>query len=103
MNTNRDLNYRLYIQNEEKFHRTSFDREMSFYHLISSGNVEAVKDYYEKNVRNKFAEGKGVLSDNPVTNTKYHFIISLAVISRICITDGMNHDIAYTLGDIYIR
>ena len=52
MNTNRDLNYRLYIQNEEKFHRTSFDREMSFYHLISSGNVEAVKDYYEKNVRN---------------------------------------------------
>lgn len=103
MNTNRDLNYRLYIQNEEKFHRTSFNREMSFYHLVSSGNVEAVKKYFEEKIRNNFSEGKGVLSDNPTTNTKYHFIISLAVISRICITDGMNHDIAYTLSDIYIR
>lgn len=103
MNTNRDLNYRLYIQNEEKFRRTSFDREMSFYHLVSSGNTEAVKDYFEKNIRNKFAEGKGVLSDNLPTNYRYHFIISLAVISRICIMEGMNHDIAYTLGDIYIR
>ncbi len=103
MNTNRDLNYRLYIQNEEKFHRTSFDREMSFYHLVSSGNTEAVKNYFEERIRGNFFDGKGVLSDNPVTNIRYHFIISLAVISRICIMDGMNHDIAYTLGDIYIR
>ena len=103
MNTNRDLNYRLYIQNEENFHRTSFDREMSFYHLVSSGNTEAVKKYFEERIRNNFSEGKGVLSDNPVTNIRYHLIISLAVISRICIMEGMNHDIAYTLGDIYIR
>lgn len=103
MNTNRDLNYRLYIQHEEKFHRTSFDREMSFYHLVSSGNTEAVKNYFEERIRGNFYEGKGVLSDNPVTNIRYHFIISLAVIARICIMDGMNHDVAYTLGDIYIR
>jgi YesN/AraC family two-component response regulator len=103
MNTNKDLNYRLYIQREEQFKRTSFDREMSFYHLVSSGNTEAVKKYFEERIRKNFNEGKGTLSDNPVTNKRYHLIISLAVISRICIMDGMNHDVAYTLGDIYIR
>lgn len=103
MNTNKDLNYRLYIQHEEQFKRTSFDREMSFYHLVSSGNTEAVKKYFEERIRKNFNEGKGTLSDNPVTNKRYHLIISLAVISRICIMDGMNHDVAYTLGDIYIR
>ncbi len=103
MNTNRDLNYRLYIQHEEKFRRTSFDSEMSFYHLVSSGDTETVKKYFEEKIKVNYYEGKGVLSDNPLTNIKYHFIIANSITSRICIMDGMNHDIAYTLSDIYIR
>lgn len=103
MNTNRDLNYRLYIQHEEDFKRTSFNREFNHYHAVSSGDVEQVKRNYEERIKVNFSEGKGTLSDDPVRNVRYHFIISVAMTSRICIMDGMNHDVAYTLSDIYIR
>ncbi len=103
MNTNRDLNYRLYIQREEHFHRTPFDREFNHYHAVSSGNVEEVRRNFEERIRVNFTSGKGQLSDDSVRNIRYHFIISVAMTSRICIMDGMNHDVAYTLSDIYIR
>ena len=103
MNTNRDLNYRLYIQHEKKFHRTSFDREMSHYHAVSSGDTEQVKRNFEERIRHNYAEGKGVLSDNSIQNIRYHFVIAVAMTSRLCILNGMNHDVAYTLSDIYIR
>ncbi len=103
MNTNRDLNYRLYIQRTEDFKRTSFNREFNHYHAVSSGNVEWVKKNYEEVIKINYSSGKGVLSDDPLRNIRYHFIISVAMTSRICIMDGMNHDVAYTLSDIYIR
>lgn len=103
MNTNRDLNYRLYIQREEHFQRTSFDREFNHYHAVSAGNVEQVKRNYNEVIKVNFQNGKGVLSDDPLRNVRYHFVIATAMTSRICIMDGMNHDVAYTLSDIYIR
>ena len=103
MNTSRDLNYRLYIQHEEHFKRTSFDREFNHYRAVSAGNTELVKRNFEERIKVNFSEGKGILSDDPVRNTRYHFIIAVAMTSRICIMDGMNHDVAYTLSDIYIR
>lgn len=103
MNTSRDLNYRLYIQHEQNFKRTSFDREFNHYHAVSAGDTEQVKRNFEERIKVNFSEGKGILSDDPVRNTRYHFIIAVAMTSRICIMDGMNHDVAYTLSDIYIR
>lgn len=103
MNTNRDLNYRLFIQREENFQRTPFNSELNYYHSVSAGNVEQVKREFEERIRVNFSAGKGVLSDDPIRNIRYHFIISVSITSRICIMDGMNHDVAYTLSDIYIR
>lgn len=104
MNTNRDLNYDLYIQKEKGFTRTPFKSEFERYSTVQSGNVEAVR----KNIRqitagNNFMKGKGVLSDDPVKNIRYHFIISVALTSRMCVEGGMSHDVAYTLSDIYIQ
>lgn len=102
MNTDRDLNYRLYLQREEGFRRIPISSEYEKYNAVSSGNVEKVKENFIK-IKENYYNGKGVLSDDPVKNVRYHFIISTAIISRVCIENGMSHDLAYTLSDIYIR
>lgn len=102
MNTGKELNYRLYVQKMNGFTRSSFNWEMSRYIAIQQGDVETVRDGFEK-TREKFTEGKGQLSDDPVRNLRYHLIVSVAVIARVCVEGGMSHDEAYTLGDIYIR
>lgn len=102
MNTNRDLNYRLYVQRESGFTRTAFQSEISKYMVIRSGDVEGVRKNFAE-VRKDFFKGKGELSDNPLRNVMYHFVVSAAIISRVCVEGGMNHDAAYTLSDIYIK
>ena len=102
MSTNRDLNYRLYVQKESGFTRTAFRSEFERYAVISSGDVEGVKRNMA-GIKENFFEGKGELSDNPLRNVMYHFVVSVAMVSRVCVEYGMNHDTAYTLSDIYIR
>lgn len=102
MNTRKDLNYRLFLQKESGFIRTSFQSEFAKYKDIQSGNIKKVKSNY-KSIRENYYAGKGTLSDNPVTNIRYHTIIATAIITRICVEGGMNHDEAYTLSDIYIQ
>lgn len=102
MNTNRDLNYRLYIQREEGFSRAPFNSEFEKYKTISSGDVERVKENFSQ-IKKNYYNGKGILSDDPIRNVRYHFIISVALVSRICVEQGMSHDLAYTLSDIYIQ
>lgn len=102
MNINKDLNYRLYIQNEKNFVRTSFNHEFDRYRAISSGDVAKVRQNFEE-IKKDYTKGKGILSDDPLKNVRYHFIIAAAMTSRMCIENGMNHDVAYTISDIYIR
>ena len=102
VNTNRDLNYRLYLQREEGFTRMSFNSEFEKYRIISSGNVEKVKENFVQ-IKKDYHKGKGILSDDPVRNVRYHFIVAVALTSRICVESGMSHDVAYTLSDIYIQ
>lgn len=102
MSTDRVLNYRLYIQREESFTRTSFVHEFERYRDIAFGDVERVRQNFIE-LRKNYTKGKGVLSDDTVRNIRYHFVISAAMVSRMCIEAGMSLDVAYTLSDIYIR
>ncbi len=102
MNTNRDLNYRLYVQKMEGFTRTSFHSEFEKYRTIQAGDVEQVRKNFA-NIRKNFLAGKGTLSADPVRNMMYHLVVSVALTSRICVEGGMSHDAAYTLSDIYIQ
>lgn len=102
MDTNRDLNYRLFIQKETNFTRTDIRTEYDRYTTISRGDVEKVRDNFRKS-RVNFSEGKGVMSDDPVRNVIYHLVVCAAMVARLCIKAGMEHDVAYTLGDIYVR
>jgi len=44
----------------------------------------------------------GILSTNPLTNIKYHFVITVAMITRHCVDAGMELEQAYRLSDFYI-
>lgn len=102
MNTNRDLNYLLYVQKLNGFTRTAFDSELQTYMWIQAGDVERVKSAY--NVpREDVLSGAAQLSDDPVKNLMYHLVGCVAMTCRICVEGGMSHDVAYTLSDIYIR
>lgn len=62
--------------------------EFLFYRAVASGDVEAVR----KNcAQERFVEeeGVGILSRNPVTNMKYHFVITTAMVTRLCKQNGM--------------
>ncbi|MBQ3856481.1 MAG: AraC family transcriptional regulator, partial [Ruminococcus sp.] len=96
MNTNKELNYRLFVQIEEDFHRTEISSEFSRYDEIKNGNVEKVQASFEE-IRSNYYEGKGLLSDDLLRNNQYHFAIGTGIIARICIDGGMAHNIAYTL------
>ena len=102
MKTDRDLNYRLYIQRNYGFTRSPFERELNVYRSVRAGDIEAVKANFER-IRKNFFAGKGTLSDDPVRNIMYHFVTSVAMVARFCIEGGLGHDAAYTLSDIYIQ
>ena len=102
MNTNRELNYRLFVQTEEDFHRTEIRSEFRRYDDIKNGDIEKVKQNI-KEIKSHYYEGKGMLSDSLLRNNQYHFAIGVGIIARVCIDGGMKHNIAYTLSDIYIR
>ena len=48
-------------------------------------------------------DGVGVLSKNAVTNMKYHFVITTAMITRLCKQNGMEMEQAFHLSDFYIQ
>ena len=103
-----DMNY----QNEWLLYETGDDideiehraatEELLFYQAVANGNVEAVKKNCEQE-RFVEQEGVGVLSRNPVTNLKYHFVITTAMITRICKQNGMELEQAFRLSDFYIQ
>lgn len=76
--------------------------ELLFYQAVASGNVEAVKRNCRQG-RFMESEGVGVLSRNPVTNLKYHFVITTAMVTRLCRQFGMELEQAFRLSDFYIQ
>ncbi len=102
MNANQELDYRLYLQREEQFVRTEYQSEFSKYVDIKNGDVEKVRANF-KEIKKEYYKGKGVLSDDPLRNTKYHFVVSAAMVTRMCVESGLPHNEAYTISDIYIQ
>lgn len=88
-------------KSEESVPHRPLEEEYSFYQAVSSGDM----DFVEKNCReNTFTnpEGMGILSTNPLTNIKYHFVVTVAMITRRCVEAGMELEQAFRLSDFYI-
>ncbi len=85
---------------EEKFHRPLSDEQL-FFHAVSSGDIDFVRQNCKQK---KFAEteGVGILSRDAVVNLKYHFVITAAFVTRLCVESGMELEQAFRLSDFYI-
>ena len=86
---------------DEDFHREPTE-EFLFYRAVANGDVATVRRNCEQ-ARFEDQEGVGVLSRNPVTNMKYHFVVTTAMITRMCRQYGMELEQAFRLSDFYIR
>lgn len=88
-------------KSEEELPHRPMEVEYSFYTAVSSGDM----DYVRKNINEgdfTNPEGMGILSHNELTNLKYHFVITTAMITRHCVEAGMELEQAYRLSDFYI-
>ena len=85
---------------DEMEHREPTE-EFLFYRAVASGDVEQVKKNCDQG--RFMEEGVGVLSRDPVTNLKYHFVITTAMITRLCRQNGMELEQAFRLSDFYIQ
>lgn len=85
---------------DRKCHRP-MSVENAFWHAVASGDL----DFVRQNCREKKfteTEGVGVLSRDAITNLKYHFVITTAMITRLCVESGMEMEQAFRLSDFYI-
>jgi AraC family transcriptional regulator len=100
MNTiSNKLTQALFNQRENDIVHLPYDYELSFYDAVKKGDIETVK----KRMLPLTSAGLGHLSDDPLRNLQYHFIITAAFITRFCIEGGMDSELAYTLSDLYIQ
>ena len=76
--------------------------ELIFYQQVAKGDVDAIR---ENCLKHEFLNqaGVGQLSKDPLQNLKYHFVVSVAIISRLCVDNGMEMEKSYRLSDFYIQ
>ncbi len=97
---NKELTEALLEQSENDFFHAQYEKELKFYSSVKSGKVELIKENFYPLSQNK---DFGLLSDNPINNFRYHYIITVALVTRFCIEGGLPSETAYTLSDLYIR
>jgi AraC family transcriptional regulator len=100
MDINRELFYREFVQRESNILRAPYNPEVEFYSVIKTGDVKKTQDLCSQSLLDK--PGLGTLSDDPLQNLKYHFVITAALVARYCINGGMGVSMAFGLSDFYI-
>lgn len=104
MSMNKELNAKLFERREEQLSHVEYDHEYKYYDNITMGNVEEVQKVLAnpKNITMYEAPEYGKLSKDFLRNMRYHFVVSTALIARLCVEKGLERELAYTLSDLYI-
>ena len=76
--------------------------EFLFYRSVAEGMIDAVQENCSRGAFENM-EGVGQLSEDPVTNLRYHFVVTAAMLTRFCMEGGMAMEEAFSLSDAYIR
>ena len=104
MSMNKELNSRLFAGWEEQQSHDDYNQEFGFYDVIAAGNIEEVRKLLTDpdNITLYEQPGYGRLSKDSLRNIRYHFVVSTALIARMCVEKGLEREVAYTLSDLYI-
>ena len=94
----KELTCKSFINREYGFQHASYEKEFAFYDYVKNGDIKNVKRFTTL----LGSCGSGTLSENPLQNLKYHFTVTIALITRFCVEGGMEMETAYTLSDLYI-
>ena len=95
------ISYQDYLNREQHRPHAPLTAEINFLNLIKTGDVRKVQKLCKEPFHEK--EGLGQLSDDPMRNIRYHFVITAAIIARNCIEGGMSMPESYGMSDYYIR
>ena len=95
------ISYQEYLNRDLGVPHAPLLPEMDFYNSIRLGDVNKVKSLCSEPIHKK--KGLGVLSDNKLQNMKYHFVVTTAMVARVCIEGGMQLSESYNMSDYYIR
>ena len=90
-----------FVQQEEGLVHPTYDQELEFYQMVSEGQVKWLQENNDYDTVDD--KCRGVLSDDAIQNLRYHIVVTIAMISRMCIEKGMEEDESYQLSDYYIR
>lgn len=102
MNYDKEWSNAELLQREVSFYHRPPEDELQFYNAVKNGDL----DYVMNNCMNHVflnPEGMGLLSENPLQNLKYHFVITAAMITRNSVDGGLEAEKAYGLSDFYIQ
>lgn len=104
MNISDEIVKQQFIQREYGLAHPTYDIELDFYQLVSSGDVKTLSDMLQTEEEDEAVlVARGILSENKIRNRRYHEIVLVAMISRFCIEEGMEEMESYNLSDFYIN
>ena len=84
---------------ENSFAHTTYKVELERFRLLAQGDYRAV----EKAVEIMDADMQGKLSDDPLRNMKYLFIVNTGLATRFAIEAGAPQELVYSTSDVFIR
>ncbi len=76
--------------------------EFLFYRAVAAGLIDAVQENCSRGAFEDL-KGAGKLSDDPLMNLRYHFVVTAAMVTRFCTEGGMAMEEAFNLSDAYIQ
>ena len=82
-----------FVQQEEGLVHPTYDQELEFYQMVSEGQVKWLQENNDYDTVDD--KCRGVLSDDAIQNLRYHIVVTIAMISRMCIEKGMEEDESY--------
>lgn len=97
-----DITEGVFEERETDRKHPTYDSEMGFYNLIAEGKTEEAVQRWRTGPRSD-DQVRGTLSENPLRNAQYHFVAMVTIVTRVCISHGMDQDLAYKTSDTFIR
>ena len=84
---------------ENRFAHTTYKVELERFRLLAQGDYRAV----EKADEILDADMQGKLSDDPLRNMRYLFIVNTGLATRFAIEAGAPQELVYSTSDVFIR